>query len=118
MIAGLPVAEAAFAASTRRFALTPLLHGRRAGSSPAVLIAEVEGPLASILSAERVALNFLQRLSGIATLTRALVDAVDGPAGRASSTRARRRRACARWSATPCASAAATTTASTWPTAS
>jgi nicotinate-nucleotide pyrophosphorylase (carboxylating) len=38
-------------------------------------ILEVRGPARSILTAERVALNFLQRLSGIATLTRQFVDA-------------------------------------------
>jgi nicotinate-nucleotide pyrophosphorylase (carboxylating) len=41
-------------------------------------ILEVRGPARSILTAERVALNFLQRLSGIATLTRQFVDAI-GP---------------------------------------
>lgn len=46
--------------------------------SAGVALAEVEGPLAAILSAERVALNFLQRLSGIATLTRQYVEAVVG----------------------------------------
>ena len=39
-------------------------------------IIEVRGNAASILTAERVALNFLQRLSGIATLTRQFVDAI------------------------------------------
>lgn len=39
-------------------------------------ILEVRGPARSILTAERVALNFLQRLSGVATLTRQFVDAV------------------------------------------
>jgi nicotinate-nucleotide pyrophosphorylase (carboxylating) len=39
-------------------------------------ILEVRGPASSILTAERVALNFLQRLSGIATLTRQFVDAI------------------------------------------
>jgi nicotinate-nucleotide pyrophosphorylase (carboxylating) len=39
-------------------------------------ILEVRGAAASILTAERVALNFLQRLSGIATLTRQFVDAI------------------------------------------
>ena len=39
-------------------------------------ILEVRGNAASILTAERVALNFLQRLSGVATLTRQFVDAV------------------------------------------
>lgn len=45
-------------------------------------IAEVAGPLAPLLSAERVALNLMQRLSGIATLTRRYVDraAEGGPA--------------------------------------
>ncbi len=53
-----------------------------AGSDGAVLddneteLATITGPLGSILSAERVFLNFLQRLSGIATVTREFVDAV------------------------------------------
>ena len=40
-------------------------------------IAEVVGPAAALLIAERTALNFLQRLSGIATRTRAFVDAAE-----------------------------------------
>ena len=39
-------------------------------------VARVDGPLASILTAERTALNFLQRLSGIATMTRRYADAL------------------------------------------
>jgi nicotinate-nucleotide pyrophosphorylase (carboxylating) len=42
-------------------------------------IARVQGPAASLLTAERTALNFLQHLSGIATMTRRYVDAVNGP---------------------------------------
>ena len=42
------------------------------------VIAEVEGPLASILKAERTALNFVRHLSGVATETRRYVDAVEG----------------------------------------
>ena len=38
------------------------------------LIAEIEGDKNSILSGERIALNFLQRMSGVATLTREYVD--------------------------------------------
>ena len=45
---------------------------------PGIKIAEVRGRARAILSAERVALNFLQRLSGVATLTRAFVRAVEG----------------------------------------
>ncbi len=43
-----------------------------------VSLATLRGPLAGILAAERVFLNFLQRLCGVATLTRAFVDAVSG----------------------------------------
>jgi len=42
------------------------------------LLSDVTGPARSILAGERVALNFLQRMSGIATLTRRYVDAVAG----------------------------------------
>ncbi|NIM19571.1 MAG: carboxylating nicotinate-nucleotide diphosphorylase [Candidatus Latescibacteria bacterium] len=42
------------------------------------LVANISGAASGILSAERVALNFLQRLSGIATLTSKFVDAVSG----------------------------------------
>ena len=42
-------------------------------------IIEIDGLAHSILKAERVALNFLQRLSGIATLTRKFVNAADNP---------------------------------------
>jgi len=42
------------------------------------VLAELNGPARGILTAERVALNFIGRLSGIATLTRAFVDAVAG----------------------------------------
>ncbi|PKL96730.1 MAG: nicotinate-nucleotide diphosphorylase (carboxylating) [Gammaproteobacteria bacterium HGW-Gammaproteobacteria-8] len=45
---------------------------------PGTVVAELQGPAGAILSAERSALNFLGRLSGIATLTRAFVDAVAG----------------------------------------
>jgi nicotinate-nucleotide pyrophosphorylase (carboxylating) len=42
------------------------------------ILAEVDGPGTSILSAERVALNFVQRMSGIATMTRRYVEEVEG----------------------------------------
>jgi nicotinate-nucleotide pyrophosphorylase (carboxylating) len=46
--------------------------------APGALILTATGPTRALLSAERTALNFLQRLSGIATLTRRFVDAVSG----------------------------------------
>jgi nicotinate-nucleotide pyrophosphorylase (carboxylating) len=51
------------------------------------LIAIVKGSARSILTAERVALNFTGHLSGIATATRALVDAVEGTKARIVETR-------------------------------
>ena len=45
---------------------------------PGAVLATLSGSLRSILAAERTALNFLQRLSGISTLTRRYVDAVAG----------------------------------------
>ena len=46
--------------------------------APGDVVAELQGQAASMLTAERTALNFLQRLSGIATLTRCFVDAAAG----------------------------------------
>jgi nicotinate-nucleotide pyrophosphorylase (carboxylating) len=69
-------------------ALTVTLH-RPDGSpcAPGDLLMEVEGSAASILSAERIALNFAGRLSGIATLTAAFVAQAAGTATRISCTR-------------------------------
>ncbi|MBU0606300.1 MAG: carboxylating nicotinate-nucleotide diphosphorylase [Armatimonadetes bacterium] len=50
-------------------------------------LAEVTGPARALLSAERVALNFLQRLCGVATLTREFVDRVAGTRARIVDTR-------------------------------
>ena len=50
-------------------------------------IAVIEGPLRSMLSAERVMLNFLQRLSGIATTTRKYVQAIQGTKAKIYDTR-------------------------------
>jgi nicotinate-nucleotide pyrophosphorylase (carboxylating) len=46
--------------------------------APGVVVLEVESGMRALLAAERTALNFLQRLSGVATLTRAFVDAIAG----------------------------------------
>jgi nicotinate-nucleotide pyrophosphorylase (carboxylating) len=50
-------------------------------------VARLEGKLLSILAAERTLLNFLARLSGIATLTRRYVDALEGSRSRVAATR-------------------------------
>jgi len=54
---------------------------------PGEVLAEVEGRSAVLLKGERTALNFLQRLSGIATATRAYVEAVGGTKARILDTR-------------------------------
>jgi nicotinate-nucleotide pyrophosphorylase (carboxylating) len=55
--------------------------------APGDSVLRVEGPLPSLLTAERVALNFLQHLSGIATLTRRFVDAIASTRARILDTR-------------------------------
>jgi len=51
------------------------------------VIARIDGPAYRMMAAERVALNFLQRLSGVATLTRRYVQAVSGTAAEIFDTR-------------------------------
>ena len=85
---------------------------------PGAALAPVAGPMRAIRTAERTALNFLQRLSGIATQTRRYVDAVGPLPCRLISTRARRCPAGGCWRSTRSAAAAATTTASGCTTAS
>src|SRR5713101_7084681 len=50
-------------------------------------LAEIEGKLAGLLTGERTALNFIQLLSGIATMTRTYVDAVAGTRAKIIDTR-------------------------------
>jgi nicotinate-nucleotide pyrophosphorylase (carboxylating) len=72
VVAGLPVAEEVFRQVDRRItvaARTPDGTWVPAGE----VLARVGGPLGSLLRAERVALNFVQQLSGVATLTRRFV---------------------------------------------
>lgn len=75
VVAGLPIAALAFKMVDAQIDLDAYVVDGvmvRAGTAAA----RVQGPARSMLTAERVALNFLGRLSGIATLTRAFVDAV------------------------------------------
>ncbi len=54
---------------------------------PGQVLARAEAPARAVLSAERTGLNLASRLSGIATLTRAYVDAVEGTGARITDTR-------------------------------
>lgn len=83
VLAGVPCAMAAFLAVDPGIAVTwTAADGDRV--SPGQRVGSVVGELASILTAERTALNFLGHLSGIATLTRRFVDAVVAAAGDAA----------------------------------
>ncbi|MES2896154.1 MAG: carboxylating nicotinate-nucleotide diphosphorylase [Pseudomonadota bacterium] len=86
VVAGLACARLAVAAldPTARFE-TLAADGDRV--HPGAVLARVEGNARAILSAERTALNLLGRLSGVATLTRAYVDAVAGTKARIADTR-------------------------------
>jgi nicotinate-nucleotide pyrophosphorylase (carboxylating) len=86
VLCGLPIAQAAFVALDPSISFEPLVQDG-ASIASGDLLARVAGPLAPILSAERVALNFLQRLSGVATATRRMVDAVAGTQVRMLDTR-------------------------------
>jgi len=55
--------------------------------APGDVLARVEGPARSVLTGERVALNFVQRMAGVATLTRRYVDLVEGTGARIADTR-------------------------------
>src|SRR5439155_1122089 len=58
-----------------------------AGPARPAILARVQATAATLLAGERVALNFLQRLSGVATLTRRAVEAVAGTGARITHTR-------------------------------
>jgi nicotinate-nucleotide pyrophosphorylase (carboxylating) len=77
VVCGLAAAEAVFVALDPEIGVEPLVaEGDVVGSGTPV--ARITGPLRPILTGERTALNFVGRLSGIATLTRRYVDAVEG----------------------------------------
>ena len=72
-----PVVLAAYGPSIEIQWTAAGVDGQRLDAPPTHL-ATVRGPLGAVLAAERVVLNFLQRLCGVATLTRTYVDAVAG----------------------------------------
>jgi len=86
VVAGLDVALEVFRAVDPQIAWeTRAREGDR--FEPGNAIASVIGPARGILTGERVALNFLQRMSGIATITRGFVDAVAGTKAKIRDTR-------------------------------
>ena len=75
IVAGLEVAQEVMLALSDRITFVPkTTDGSKVNRG--TVLAEVEGPARALLTGERTALNFLGRMSGIATLTRQFVDAV------------------------------------------
>jgi nicotinate-nucleotide pyrophosphorylase (carboxylating) len=86
VLAGLPVAEQVFREQDAGLVLTRRAedgNGVKAGET----VLEIRGSAASILTAERCALNFIQQLSGVATETRRYVEAVAGTKAKILDTR-------------------------------
>ena len=77
VIAGLDVAEAVYMTFDPQVDYETLAE-EGARVTDRQVVAKVKGPARSLLTAERTALNFLGRMSGIATLTQSFVDAVSG----------------------------------------
>jgi nicotinate-nucleotide pyrophosphorylase (carboxylating) len=85
-VAGLDLAEEAFRQLCPEIRFTRQARdGQRAEKGTTLLT--ISGPARPILSAERVALNFVQRLSGVATLTALFVDVVRGTSAQILDTR-------------------------------
>ena len=77
VVAGLTIAEAVFRERDEHIKFTPqVADGAKVDTK--TVVADVVGPARALLTGERTALNFLGRMSGIATLTRQFVDAVSG----------------------------------------
>jgi nicotinate-nucleotide pyrophosphorylase (carboxylating) len=86
VLCGLEIAEAVFGALDNAIGLESRVYDGddiSAGDE----FAKIEGPAAALLTGERTALNIMQRLSGIATLTRAFVTRVEGTGARITDTR-------------------------------
>jgi nicotinate-nucleotide pyrophosphorylase (carboxylating) len=86
VLSGIDVFAAAFRLVDPVLEVRPFAHDGEAFAAGTVL-AEVAGPARGILRAERIGLNFVQRMSGIATTTSRFVQAVAGTPARIADTR-------------------------------
>lgn len=86
VVAGLALAEAAFRTLSAKLVLVRSTEDARAVGAGTTLL-RISGPARALLGAERVALNFVQRLSGVATLTSQFVQAVKGTRAQILDTR-------------------------------
>jgi nicotinate-nucleotide pyrophosphorylase (carboxylating) len=86
VVAGTGFVVAAFHALSRKIKIEPILRDGQTADAGATIL-KISGPARPILTAERVALNFIQRLSGVATLTSEFVQAVHGARAQILETR-------------------------------
>ncbi|HEY5231939.1 MAG TPA: carboxylating nicotinate-nucleotide diphosphorylase [Verrucomicrobiae bacterium] len=86
VVAGIGFAEAAFRELSSKIKMEKIARdGQRIAAGKILL--KISGPARAILTAERVALNFVQRLSGVATLTSQFVEAIKGARAQILDTR-------------------------------
>ena len=86
VVAGLSIAQLVFQVLDKRVDFSPRTSDGESIKAGQIL-AEIRGPARAILSGERTALNFIGRMSGIATITRQFVDEVRGTRTRILDTR-------------------------------
>ncbi|HLF83019.1 MAG TPA: carboxylating nicotinate-nucleotide diphosphorylase [Blastocatellia bacterium] len=86
VLCGLEIAEAVFATLDNSVVLESRAYDGEKIASGAEF-ARIEGPATALLTGEQTALNIMQRLSGVATLTKAFVDRIEGTAARIVDTR-------------------------------
>ena len=86
ILCGLEIGEAVFSALDNSVVLESRVYDGQ-NINAGTEFARIEGPAAALLTGERTALNIMQRLSGVATLTKAFVDRVEGTGARITDTR-------------------------------
>jgi len=86
VVCGLPLAQQVLDRIAPR-ATWSATHADGDRVEPGTVVAELRGPAREVLAAERLLLNFLQRLSGVATATRTFADAIHGTSAKVLDTR-------------------------------
>lgn len=86
VVAGIAFAECAFKELSSEVQIERVANDKQRVTSGQTIL-KITGPTRAVLTAERVALNFLQRLSGVATLTARYVDAIKGTHAKILDTR-------------------------------
>jgi nicotinate-nucleotide pyrophosphorylase (carboxylating) len=87
VFAGGPIIAVVLEEAGLSSARVELRHAEGTAVGKGVVLGELRGAAADLLAVERVVLNFLQRMSGVATLTRRFVDAVAGTPAKIVDTR-------------------------------